>query len=962
MKTLALRLSPAKRLLLSTLLVATTAFTAVAQQPAPRIVREVSSAQRATVPGSATPRAQAQYSTGRLAADSPLQGMSIFFSRTDAQEAALKTLIAAQHNPASSLYHQWLTPDQFAARFGLNDADITKIQGWLEQQGFVVESVSRGKDMIRFSGTAAQAEQAFSTELHTYSIPTARGKESHFAAATAISVPSALSGVVLSVHGLDNFKPHTHLSSRRTQLKPNFTLNSYGSQSVFFDPGDIGTVYDVAQEYNSSYTGAGQTIVIVGQSAVSTSDLQAFWSAANITRDNPTMTLVPGTGNSTIYTGGDEAESDLDIEWAGAIAKGAALNFVYVGSSASASTFDSILYAIDAQLGTIISSSYGDCETDLGSYNFESYLQRADAQGQTVLSASGDSGATDCIANTNLTSTQQKALAVDYPASSPYVTAVGGTQISTANDNYVTPGDGYWSSVSGSSSTVTSQNSTALKYIPEQAWNENSICDQNATTAAQAICGGGGGKSSLFPTPSWQTGVSGIPTDNHRYVPDVALNAAIYYPGYLFCTSDQSFWDTADGQQSSCTQGFLDSSSGIPTSGGGTSFATPIFAGMLALINQQQGYTTGQALINPTLYTLAANSSTYSSAFHDITTGNNACNLSGFCSSSTSSSYAAATGYDLATGLGSVDLFNLAAAWPANTGTGVGLISTTTSISPTTSSPALNANDTFTITVAPTSGGGTPSGSVKITVDTNAAITETLTSNGTYTYTTSFSTTGPHTIAVGYTGDSTYAASSSSITVTVPTASSGSGSFTMSATNISVGQGNSGSSTITITPSGGYTGTVELSVSTDNNDLINDGCVVSANNITVSGTAAVTGTVTIDTNGYNCATSSSARKRGFQKIHAAGLFGSSLPGPYAAISILAGLLLAGFIGRRSSKLRVLAGFILLATMGFAFTGCASNSTSSSYPNVPKGTYTITVSGQDTSSSINNTANFTLTVN
>ncbi|HEY9127361.1 MAG TPA: peptidase S53, partial [Acidobacteriaceae bacterium] len=229
--------------------------------------------------------------------------------------------------------------------------------------------------------------------------------------------------------------------------------------------------------------------------------------------------------------------------------------------------------------------------------------------------------------------------------------------------------------------------------------------------------------------------------------------------------------------------------------------------------------------------------------------------------------------------------------------------------------------------------------------------------------TTAFTTAGAHTIVARYSGDSSYAASSASITVTVPTTSSGSGTFKMTASNITVTQGNSGSSTITITPSGGYTGTVQLSLSATNNDLTNDGCVVSANDITVSGTAAATGIVTIDTNGYNCATTGSARKNKAQKIHAAGLFSSGLPGPYSAISILAGALLAALIGRRSSRLRMLAGLILIAAVGFAFTGCGSNSTSTSYPNVPKGTYTVTVTGQDSAtSSINNTATFTLTVN
>jgi subtilase family serine protease len=963
MKTLAQNPSLATRILLSTIALAATLLPAAgfAQSPALRIAGEVSSAQRSAVANSATPRAQAQYSTGRLAGNTSLQGMSIVFSRTPAQEAALKTLIAAQQNPSSPQYHKWLTPSQFAARFGLADADIAKVRSWLEQQGFSIDSVSNGKNLIRFSGTSAQAEAAFGTEIHSYSIPTVRGTESHFAPATALTVPSALAGVVLSVRGLDNFKPHTHLSSHRNQIKPKYTWNGGSGLEVFFDPGDIATIYDIKQE-QAAYSGAGQTITIVGESQIATSDLQAFWTAAGITRDNPTITLVPGTGTSHVLADGDEAESDLDLEWSGAIAQGAALNFVYVGNSNSASAFDSLEYAIDEQIGTIISSSYGDCETDIGQSKLmalDSIVEQGAAQGQTILSASGDSGATDCLADTNLTLTQQRALAVDYPASSAYVTAVGGTEISQANASYQTPGDGYWEPYSSSAVGV---NSTALKYIPEQAWNESSLCDQYAiqngdTTTSDYVCGGGGGASSFFSKPSWQTALT--PADSKRDVPDVALNAAIYNPGYLFCTSDQSFWSS--GQANSCNSGFLDSSTEDPTVVGGTSVATPIFAGMLALINQQKNYTTGQGVANTTLYSLAANSATYASAFHDITAGNNACDISAACGSSNSTSFTAGTGYDQATGLGSVDLFNLAAAWPANTGSTAGLITTTTTVAATTASPAVNASDTFTITVAPTTGTGTPSGSIAITVDTNSAITETLSSNGTYTYTTSFSTTGPHTIAVRYAGDSTYAASSGTITVTVPTTSSGSGTFTLAATNVTIAQGSQGSSTVTVTPAGGYTGTVQLSISTTNNDLANDSCYT-ADDISVSGTAAATGSITLDTNGQDCATTGSARKHGVQKIHAAGITGNSVPGPVTALGILAGLLLAGFIGRRSAKLRVFAGIILLAAFGLAFTGCGSSSASTTSPNVPKGTYTITVTGVDsTSSSITNTTSFTLTV-
>jgi len=922
--------------------------------PSPRIAGEIATAQMTPLPATKRTAALAQYDTGRLSSATRFQGISIYFTRTAAQEADLKALTAAQQNPASPLYRQWLTPEQFAGRFGMADADISKVESWLQQQGFSIDSVARGKTMIRFSGTASQAEAAFATELHTYSVKTSKGVENHFAPSTTLSVPTALAGVVEGVRNLDDFRPRSHVVVRKNlRAKPNFTLDFGGSQYVFFAPGDIATVYDINKEYNAGYTGTGQTIVLVGQSAITNSDLEAFWSAAGITRQDPTMTLVPGTGTSTVQADGDETESDLDVEWSGAIAKGANLDFVYTGNNTNYSAFDSIQYAIDNKIGTIISSSYGDCETDLGGQTLETSLEEAAVQGQTVMSAAGDDGSSDCFEDTNLTTTQQEALAVDYPASSPNVTGVGGTEISQANSAYLTAPSAYWEAASSTNPAITT---TALQYIPEQAWNEDSTCVQYVNQGGSALCAGGGGVSSLFPKPSYQTALT--PADGQRDVPDLALNAAIYNPGYLFCSSDPTDW--SQGQQASCNSGFLDAATSDPTAAGGTSFATPIFAGMLALINQQQGYTTGQGLINSTLYTLAADSTTYASAFHDITTGDNKCDASGYCSSSGESEYSAGTGYDQVTGLGSVDLFNLAAAWPASTGPT--LIGTTTAVTAANTAPAVNASDNFTISVSSDSGTTIPAGTVSITVDSGTAITETLTSNGTYVYSTSFATAGTHAVVVAYSGDATHAASTGTATVNVAGASSGSGTFTLSVSNMTVTQGSVGSSTVTVTPAGGYTGTVEFSLSTTSTDLENDTCP-NLNNVVVSGTAAVTGTLTIDTNAVNCATTGESRKGHSKYVRIAGM-GAGLTGrngPVTAIAVFAGLLLAGFLGRYSRKLRVLAGVILLATVGMAFTGCGGNN-SNTISDAPKGTYTLTLTGTDaTTSTITATTTFTLTI-
>ena len=924
----------------------------------PRIAGEISSAALSQIPGSVRAQAQAQFDTGRLAAATKLEGMTLYFSRTKQQQADLQRLIAAQQDPSSGQYHKWLTPEQFAARYGVADVDIAKVQSWLEQQGFAVDSVARSKTFLRFSGTAGQAESAFATEIHTYSIPSATGIEKHFAPSKPLSVPAAMASVVGSIHDLDDFKPKPHyVKNRIARAKPHYTYSD--NSAVYFAPGDIAVVYDINPAYSAGNTGVGQSITIVGQSAILTSDIEAFQTAAGLAVKDPSIVLVPNSGTSATV-GGDETESDLDLEWSGAIAKGATINFVYTGNSQNSNgVWDSITYAIDNKLGTIISSSYGSCEAELAGFTLETSFEQAAAQGQTVISASGDDGSTDCFTGQtggdNPTTTVQQTNSVDYPSSSPYVTGVGGTEISQASSKYETPGDGYWASANGSSDILTS----ALQYIPEQSWNE----DQSNCGVPDCLAAGGGGASTLFSKPTWQAGVPGIPSDGKRDVPDIALNAAIYNPGYLFCSSDTAAWDTSDfpPQQSSCTSGFFDSSSGDPTVAGGTSFAAPIFAGMVAIINQQQNYAAGEGLINPTLYSLASDATTYASAFHDITSGNNSC-PSGTEECSTSvTGFTAGTGYDQVTGLGSLDLGNLVGAWPASTST---LIATTTTIAASNTAPVVGANVTFAVAVASASGSTVPSGTVSINVD-GTAITPALTLNaGSASYTTSFATAGGHTITAAYSGDTTHAASTGSVTVTASAVSSNKGTFTLTATNITVTDGSVGTSTITITPAGGYTGTIQFSLtgSTSTLNALANTCPTLAN-ASVTGSSVVTQTMSIDTNAANCLATGSSRKTKHTTIWASGL-GSGLNGsngPLAAGVAFGVLLLAGFLGRSSRKLQLVLGVFLLATVGLVFTGCGGNN-GNTVSNPAKGTYTLTLTGTDTTSSaITASTNFTLTI-
>jgi subtilase family serine protease len=957
-----------------------------AQTPAVRIRTEINSSEMTQLKTTLQPQARTELEAGRVPSNEKLSGMSIVFSRSAAQQAALEKLIAAQQDPASPQYHQWLSPEQFAAKFGMAQADIDKVQTWLQQQGFAIDSVARSKNMIRFSGTAGQVELAFQTQMHYY-----KGNgQTHLAPSTVLSVPTAIASTVATVGNLSDFRPRPlHVRARR-----GFTSGISGG--VFFGPGDIATTYDIKPLYTAGNDGTGQSIAIVGQSAIQAGDIEAFESAAGLTKKDPVMVLVPGSGTSTVYSGGDEGESDLDVEWAGGIAPGATINFVYVGNNSTMSAFDSLAYAIDEKIATIITSSYGACELAVqGSSTetmLESALQQASTQGQTVIAASGDQGSTACQGDTQngLTSAEQLGLAVNYPASSQYVTAVGGTEISSADGIDPTTGNKganygtYWNS-NGSNDVV----SSAKTYIPEVAWNDDALAGSVTPQNGGGLSASGGGASALFTKPSWQTGVAGIPNDGHRDIPDVSLYSSPDLPGYLFCTSDTSDWATTatPPQAASCSSGFRDGASGgnYLTLAGGTSFAAPIFAGMMALINQKQQWTEGQGPANMTLYKLAADSSTYASAFHDVTSGNNYCTAGttyGYCNSTgATEGFKAGTGYDQVTGLGSVDLTNLAGAWPANA---TPLLATTTAVSAASATPNVSTDDVITITVSNASGSGSPTGTVDLSIDgggtanyNNSGSTTSVTlSSGTATYTANFATNGVHTIVARYAGDATHAASTGSVFVTVGGTSSGKGTFAVSfnPSTLTVKQGSSGTETVTVTPSGGYTGTVDLSYVTSNDTALANLCVFASTGLNSDGSiavgsSAVQGQITVDTNASDCVgtTVGIVKGRGLRLIpHTKGLMSqNNVPrksNPLPAGIALAGFMLAGFLGRSSRKLRNLACVIALASLGLMMSACGGTS-GNTVSDPAKGSYMITFTGMDSANNaLTSQSVFTLTIN
>jgi subtilase family serine protease len=591
--------------------------------PSDRILGEIDSRSLSVVQGNVHPMAQARYDQGAVENSFRLDHITLMFKRTEDQQASLNELLDQQQDPSSRNYHLWLTPEQFASSFGLSDSDLDKVLSWLARQGFNVQETARSRTWIAFSGSAEQVEAAFHTQIHRYVV----NEESHYANASEPSVPSALAGAVLGFRSLNNFRPKPRSRFKKLSLRPNFTSSVTGAH--YLAPADFATIYGVNLLYRSGIDGTGQKIAVMGQTDIQISDIEAFRSASGLPSNNPKVVLIPGSPDPGTNEN-DVVEADLDVEWAGALAKNATI--IYVNSGTANGVFDSLQYAIDQDLAPVISISYGACEQDIGTSDLSALAalaQQANSQGMTIVAPAGDAGATDCdfSANPNTpVSIATHGLAVDVPASLPYVTGVGGSEFNEGSG-------AYWNSTNSSS------NGSAVSYIPEKAWND--------TSSSNGLAAGGGGKSTYFTKPSWQTG-NGVPDDGARDVPDISLSASFDHDGYLICSLG------------SCVSGFRASDSSLMVVGG-TSAGVPAFAAVLALINQKT--TSAQGNVNYVLYPLAANST---DAFHDITTGNNQvpCQAgSTDCTQGRVIGYRAGTGYDLVTGLGSLDVFNLASEW-----------------------------------------------------------------------------------------------------------------------------------------------------------------------------------------------------------------------------------------------------------------------------------------------------------
>lgn len=903
-----------------------------------RIQSSIQDGDRATINKTIPARVRLAADLGEAASNTELPLVTLYFNLTDAQQADLTQLLVDQQNPNSPQYHKWLTPQQFGARFGLSSSDMSKVKAWLQGKGLAVTSVAPSMNYVTVSGTVGQVESAFNTNIHAFS----ENGIGHISNVSDPQLPVAIAGLVAGVRGLNDFKPRAH-----SVVRPMYTSQASGNH--YLAPGDFFTIYDVGPLLSQSVNGSGISIAVVGQTDISTSDVATFRSLSGLPTNAPN--IVTATGYKAGIVTSDVTEAQLDVEWSGAVAPNATIKFVTVGSSTTASVVDALSYAVSNSVAPIISMSYGNCESAWGQSSINSInliLQQANAQGTTVIVASGDGGATDC----DSTGLASGGLAVDFPSSSPFATGAGGTMFSGDVSN----ASAYWNS-SNSSNGTNSYAGSAKSYIPESPWNESS-----STTGLTAGGSGGGGASAFFSKPSWQTG-TGVPADSSRDVPDISLAAAASHDGYLICS------------QGSCTNGFTNSS-GVFNIVGGTSAVAPAFAGMLALLEQKLG-TGGLGNINPTLYGIL-NSQYYNNVFHDMTSGNNsiAC-IQGTpnCQNGGAIGFSAGQGYDEASGLGSLDAANLVQYWSLITPTTVVTTTQTssTTLTATAATCGLTTNSyNFNVTVASAgSSTTTPTGTVQLFVDNTAVGSPVTLSNGSaqISLDTTKLSSGLHNVNAVYSGDSTFSSSKGALLsntgntglitqIDVVSTTSPDFSITPCTSNLSVLSGGTASAvTLTVTPTAGFTGSVNLTANSDSGDVLGYSFSVKPVTITSSSGAVTTQFVLTAT----VATSAVKTAAGH------GPHGGS-PWYVAGSGVtLAGLLLVAVPRRRRWGASLLA--VVLSAAVVAASGCGGSSSSPSGSGsgsggttkpAATGTYNITITATGSSGSTSRVHSVVLT--
>ncbi len=948
-----------------------------------RISGRVDSSLTVELQGNVTPLARQESDRGPVEASRVLH-VTILFLPSAAQQQALSKLLADQQNRKSANYHKWLTSPEYGARFGLSLADVQKISAWLVAQGFKVTYVANGRDFLSFDGTAAQVAAVFKTEIHYFEVNGRR----HFANTTPPSIPASLEGIVGGLRGLHDFFPRPMLKAH-----PDYTVS--GVSGHFLAPGDIATIYDINPLYQASIDGTGENVVIAGQSDVYLADLNYFRAAFNLTQLSGCPVNSSGVIQAGACTGGnfqqvwpnsadpgvqatsgDLGESDLDIEWMNAVARGAQIIFVTSANGVD----DSAAWAIDQNppLAKVISYSYGLCEAFVQGPDpstADLVYQKAAGEGISFFAASGDAAAANCDGDDGYYPATL-GLSVSYPASSAYVTAVGGTEFDEGSGTY-------WNGSNGS------DGGSAISYIPEIGWNDTALSFVDALdgsgggasncafgTSTTSVTGPQGGPFAFeicnappnggFPKPSWQSGVT--PSDSVRDVPDVAFSASNVNDPYIVCTPQEEVVQGSSSSTSSCVSGINTALTTYNSAFGGTSAPTPVAAGMTVLLNQYLRQD-GLGLINPQVYEFFG---TAPSVFNVIQSGTSSttgatsnnvvqCEVGDptfepsalQCPSGGTFGFTVSGGqtYNQVTGLGSVDVYNLAQAWAGAIGPDF-----TVSASPTTLSVGQGATSSpITLTITPTDGfnsqvtfscSGLPSGATcsaaPVTPNGTNAITTSL------TVTTSATTpSGTSTVTVTATGPSTSHTTTFSLTVTAITITLTSNLG--SSGQLQLTQGASGYVTFAIGPPSFLTGTAP---NQQTSVPVTYTCAApEATGLTCTGPTSPTQQTSVSFTIQTTAPTAAVRPFG--------------PGTGVLYAVLfPGLL--GILFTVGSRRRALGGMrlILIALLGFStlWLGSCSGSNSSSTGNsgTPPDKYRITVNATTTSGP-SGSATFTLNV-